>query len=398
MAVAATGTVMHALERTMRKDDGLGGDQMNLKADGLVCSLLALLVLALPLSAHAVVSAAEIAQCHDLSEREARRACYDRITGYKGSPNASADAPAHVPARNEGAAHAAPTAHASPAVDGTLQAKWLLDRPEPRLTLNQIQPHRSTYVIARKSTSPNRLPASPTPGRTTSSAFDLDEVELKFQLSFKTEFLPPSSFEWASQLGLPPDELSRLRLWLAYTQQSNWQILNSRSSRPFRENNYEPELILTYDNAAKRTSALKLVNIGVAHHSNGRSGAESRSWNKAYVQGGLQFGDLAVLVRRMWRLPEGTRDDNPDIQNYWGRSEILADWQLRDFPDTTVSLLARHNLRSTHRGYAQLGVSTGYKAPGSSRWYVQLGTGYGESLIDYNHRQTVFGVGLSFND
>jgi phospholipase A1/A2 len=374
-------------------DHGLAGDQMNFETAHVACLLGCLVAAELPLSAHAAVSAAQIAQCHALGESEARRACYDRITGYRESAAASPAAPTHGEASVPN-----PTEHAGAAVDRSLQAKWLLDRPEPRLTLNQIQPHRPTYVIVRKSTSPNRSPASPAPGRTTSSAFDLDEVELKFQLSFKTEFLPPSSFEWASQLGLPRDELRRLRLWLAYTQQSNWQILNGRSSRPFRENNYEPELILTYDNAADRTSALKLVNIGVAHHSNGRSGAESRSWNKAYLQGGLQFGDLSVLARRIWRLPEGARDDNPDIQNYWGRAEILADWHLRDFPDTTLSLLARHNLRATHRGYAQLGVSTGYKAPGSSRWYLQLGTGYGESLIDYNHRQTVIGFGLSFND
>lgn len=364
---------------------------MNPKSKGKGWLLLGVLLLALPASTHAAISALEIARCHAFSESEARRACYDDITNYPGSaeaPPATTQAPLLRDARPP----------VDGVVDATLQSAWLLDNPDKQLRLRDIQSHRPTYVILRKSTHPNRSPSSPAPGHTTTDPFDLDQRELKFQLSFKTELISPSQFGWASHLGLPNEELRRLRLWLAYTQQSNWQILNSRNSRPFRENNYEPELILTYNNAIDRTSMLKLVNLGVAHHSNGRSGAESRSWNKAYVQGGWQLGDLAMLARRIWRLPEGGSDDNPGIQNYWGRAEILADWQLRQFRDTTVSLLARHNLRSTHRGYAQLGVTTGYGALGPSRWYVQLGTGYGESLIDYNHRQTVLGIGLSFTD
>jgi phospholipase A1/A2 len=33
--------------------------------------------------------------------------------------------------------------------------------------------------------------------------------------------------------------------------------------------------------------------------------------------------------------------------------------------------------------------------PAGLRWYVQVFSGYGETLLDYNHRQTTLSLGLS---
>jgi phospholipase A1 len=35
---------------------------------------------------------------------------------------------------------------------------------------------------------------------------------------------------------------------------------------------------------------------------------------------------------------------------------------------------------------------------GAARLHVQLSSGYGETLIDYNHKQTTIGIGVSFGD
>ena len=34
-------------------------------------------------------------------------------------------------------------------------------------------------------------------------------------------------------------------------------------------------------------------------------------------------------------------------------------------------------------------------SPDGLRWYVQLFSGYGETMLDYNHRQTSLGLGFT---
>jgi len=63
--------------------------------------------------------------------------------------------------------------------------------------------------------------------------------------------------------------------------------------------------------------------------------------------------------------------------------------------DSIFSVEGNYNWNS---GYG--GATMGWSYPISEhvRFYTQVFSGYGESLIDYNHRQTRVGVGVTLND
>ena len=273
-----------------------------------------------------------------------------------------------------------------------LTRAWNLDdmnsRDENRL--GRLKPHRQSYLVVRHSNNPNKLTHSPATGHAASTFNDLDALETKFQFSFKADI--------GSQKDINLWGLNTLRVWGAYTQQSNWQVLNSRNSAPFRETNYEPELIATF--GTDNESGLKLVNLGLVHQSNGHRLPDSRSWNRVYLQGGWEWNNsTSILARGWWRIPENSRkDDNPDIADYVGRADLVARWEPAD-KSQAVSILLRNNLKLTNnRGFVQFDWAMPVALGNAARLHAQFTSGFGENLIDYNHRQRTFGFGFSFRE
>jgi phospholipase A1 len=206
---------------------------------------------------------------------------------------------------------------------------------------------------------------------------DLSRAELVYQLGFKMK-ISENTFN------------KPLDLWFAYTQNSFWQAGNRRASSPFRETNYQPELMAV---APLHLNLLgvdaRFINLGIVHQSNGQASTLSRSWNRAYLQLGLERGPLAVTVRAWKRLHESAQDDNnPDILDYMGRGDLNATYRLNGHE---ISALLRHNF-STGRGATQLGWA--FPLSGPLKGYVQAFSGYGQSLIDYNYFQRSVGAGL----
>jgi phospholipase A1 len=77
---------------------------------------------------------------------------------------------------------------------------------------------------------------------------------------------------------------------------------------------------------------------------------------------------------------------------------MVLRWEPTD-KTQAVALLVRNNLRLTqNRGFMQFDWSTPLSLGNAARLHIQLGSGYGESLIDYNQKQTTFGLGLSFRE
>lgn len=324
----------------------------------------------------------------------ARLKCYDRLAA-PASELAPGVRESTVPDENSQAS-TSPAASAAAVSHGPersyLTKAWNLDDLSNRdpSKLGRLQPYRQNYLVLNKTSSPNLRPSSPLADHNVTTPADFDATEIKFQMSVKADIGDQRNIDF---LGI-----KTVRFWGAYTQLSNWQIFNTRNSTPFRETVYEPELIATLGTGYG--SGLKLINLGLVHQSNGRPMPESRSWNRVYLLGGWEWNDMTSIMVRVWqRLPENAlKDDNPDIVDYLGRGDFSIRWEPRD-KSQSVALLLRNNLhRTSNRGYMQVDWATPVTVGSAARMHIQMSSGYGESLIDYNHRQNTIGLGISFRE
>lgn len=276
-----------------------------------------------------------------------------------------------------------------------LARKWHLNTDD-ELHFTDLETYQLNYVVASYSNNPNDVPTSPS--RPNTQDRNLNNNDLHFQISLKTQLMNLS--DW-----LPENQwVHSARLWGAYTQQSFWQVYSASQSRPMRDHNYSPELILSLGlnkpGEVKQWAAMPdMLNLGVVHESNGRSEPLSRSWNRIYLQGGWQLNDrYSLLFRPWWRIPESkANDDNPDINKYMGYGDAVLRWD-NEANTTAASVTLRNNLRSDNKGYVKLDVQYKPLKSESVRFYAMLASGYGVSLLDYNQAQTMFGIGFAIGE
>ncbi len=174
---------------------------------------------------------------------------------------------------------------------------------------------------------------------------------------------------------------------IGYTQLFYWQFY--AKSQYFRETNYEPEIF--FSNNFTRNW---LYNVGLVHQSNGRGGALERSWNRVYID--VKFSGQHWLVSiKPWLLifnNESSNLHNPDIAHYLGYERTVIAYQLLN---TTLSVTAR-NIES---GFRRGSFEADWTFPVSEHinGFVQFFSGYGQSLIEYNHHTNSAGVGIALN-
>jgi outer membrane phospholipase A len=150
--------------------------------------------------------------------------------------------------------------------------------------------------------------------------------ETKFQISIRFEVV---------SLG----ETNNVALNVAYTQTSFWDLLNIAHSSPFIENDYRPELFVSF--RPHREARYREFQVGLQHQSNGLGitttadqASDSREWN--YVFAEARWGlvrdkppqDTWVYVTpglRAW-IPFGITND---LERYEGYFAAFADLDLR---------------------------------------------------------------------
>ena len=265
-----------------------------------------------------------------------------------------------------------------------LSVLYDLDKNDPKGILT-IRPHLPMYVMPLwYNATPNYDIHSPTRQAEPFTKDSLQHLDSKLQISMKTK-LAQDVFD------------TNADVWLGYTQQSYWQVYNGKYSRPFRSSDYQPEIFLTQPVTADLPfgGRLRMLGAGAIHHSNGQEDPLSRSWNRAYLMAGAEWGKLSVIPRLWARVnnESSSSEDNPDIEDYMGYGDIKF---LYDLPEQqSLSGTLRYN-PSTNKGAAQIDYV--YPLSKNINGYIQLFQGYGESIIDYNHENTSIGFGIVLND
>lgn len=356
--------------------------QKNLLPKHIGIAILGLIFCAIPF-----VCAADIddrfAECAKKDNNTERLNCFDTLTNRK--PTATEAMPAVLekspqpvtPAKTETVSEE--NVKTKPSV---MSRHWELD-PSSRRDPFVIRLHRPNYIL------PMTYNFSPNSDSTldTDRHAEAQNTEAKFQLSFKVKL-------WEDVLGKDVD------LWFAYTQLSFWQVYNEALSAPFRESNYEPELLLNFRTDYNFLGLRgRIINVGVNHQSNGRSQFLSRSWNRIVANIGFERKDFNLLLKTWYRIPESAnKDDNRQISKYMGYGEI---WGTYYWKKHRFGAMFRNNMRvGDNKGAVQLDWSFPFPFMKNDRFsgYIQYFNGYGESLLDYDKSINRIGIGIMLSD
>ena len=282
-----------------------------------------------------------VADCARIDNPEERLKCYDKLSGLKEVRRSQT----------------------------YLSKLWELDENSPREKY-AINPHRDNYALPFTSFNP--------------SDDGLRKEEFTLQLSIKTKLYQDIGGK-------------KMDLWFGYTQRSFWQLYDTENSSPFRETNYEPEILLNFRTDFKPLG-LRFINVGLNHQSNGCSEPNSRSWNRGVANFGFEKDNLVLVLNTWLRIPESDEsDDNSDIERYmgYGQAWIYYFFKFGRQSDYThrLGFMFRNNLLfDNNRSSVQLEGS--FQVLKNTCLYIQYYSGYGESLIDYDEYIDRIGAGV----
>ena len=216
--------------------------------------------------------------------------------------------------------------------------------------------------------------------------------ESTFQLSFKYKlfsFKEQSFFKNAVE-----------KIHLAYTQQSFWDL--ESESAPFEDSRYMPELFYYEDDLGLDLPFLigSGFIFGYQHESNGQGGDDSRSTNYIYFQPAFIFKITSGLVfavsPRVWVYVNNNEGSNGDLPDYRGYFDLITGIGN---PDGLV--LTSHYQHGKKGATVQFDLSYPMnRIPFldglmNVYLYARYSSGYSEQLLEYDHREDVFSIGLA---
>lgn len=201
--------------------------------------------------------------------------------------------------------------------------------------------------------------------------------DVKFQVSFKQRLI---------NRRLPLGTYA----YIVYTQKSFWDMY--KASRPFRETNYNPGLLLVKP-TFKNNTLTGAISVTLEHESNGRDSTFSRSWN--FVSGSYNriINKRLVVGLKVWVPFLSSIGDNKDLVDYIGFGEVEIHWTV--FDKLFLDFVGRKGIVGLN-GSMQTDVSYKIFKKGNQYLVLQWWYGYAESLIDYRDKQNMVRIGVMF--
>lgn len=237
--------------------------------------------------------------------------------------------------------------------------------------------------------------------------YGLNPDEVKFQISFKYRLFhnikDSSPLKWLQNLHV------------GYTQLSFWDF--DSASKPFRDSSYKPEFFYDIGDPSDPDGlifpglGLRHVRVGFLHESNGQDGPASRSLNYTYIQPEFvydfdrpsdecrdcEWWELSVKPK-VWTYV-GSTADNPNIDDFRGHAELSVRLMERNIRRQSGLGLMASLRKGDAQDKATLQIDATTPFPFVQKLFTpnlhaQFISGYSESLLGFNQKDTRFRVGL----
>lgn len=210
----------------------------------------------------------------------------------------------------------------------------------------------------------------------------IKNAEVKFQLSLKVPV-------WKKIFN------SNSSLYFGYTQLSYWQAYNKNAF--FRESDFQPEFFITNQLSIPIIKDWKIsaINIGAVHESNGFGDQLERSWNRVYLDIETTTENAMIRLKPWYVFQDSTyKKFNPDMANYLGYGELTLAYKFYK----QVVTLQTHSLLEQGGRRATFLASYSFPLTPHLNGFVQAFSGYGQSLIEYNHHTNSIGLGIALSN
>ncbi|WP_151894354.1 phospholipase A [Patiriisocius marinistellae] len=215
-------------------------------------------------------------------------------------------------------------------------------------------------------------------GVPTNSEINSATSNAKYQISFK-QIITRNRLPWDSYL------------FLTYTQKAFWDIYED--SFPFRDINFNPSVAMGKPFFDTNDVLKGFATIALEHESNGRDSIFSRSWNRVTASYSTKIFKNTTANFEAW-LPFGYKNDNPDLLEYIGLTELNIEHEMiRD--KLYFNIMLRKGLNLDGKGTVRSRIYYNPFKNNRSNQFIMLEwyLGQAEGLLDYQKSRSMIRIG-----